>query len=91
MRDARQYWAVKSGALLSDDIFDYACLSKNEIEKYLDGKKGYAWHISELVIYDKPKELSEFEGLRKTKFGYELVEIKRAPQSWCYAEDLENG
>ena len=44
-----------------------------------------------LVIYDKPKELSEFEGLRKTKFGYEPIEIKRPPQSWCYVEELENG
>lgn len=29
----------------------------------LDGKTskmGYAWHISDLKIYDKPKELSEF-------------------------------
>ena len=28
---------------------------------YLKGqKKGYAWHIEDLVIYDKPKELSNF-------------------------------
>ena len=23
-------------------------------------KRGYGWHINDLVIYDKPKELSEF-------------------------------
>lgn len=29
---------------------------------YLKGqKKGYAWHIEDLAIYDKPKELSEFK------------------------------
>lgn len=60
MREALQYRAVKDCTVLSDDIFDHSCLTKNEIEKYLDGRKGYAWHISELVIYDKPKELSEF-------------------------------
>lgn len=60
MRETLQYRAVKNGTLLSDDIFNYTYLSKKEIEKYLDGRKGYAWHISNLVIYDKPKELSEF-------------------------------
>lgn len=59
--------------------------------KYGKGKPLYAWHISDLVIYDKPRELSEFKGLRNTKFGYEPVEIKRPPQSWCYVEeDTEN-
>lgn len=60
MREALQYRAVKDCTVLSDDIFDHSCLTKNEIEKYLDGVKGYAWHISKLVIYDKPKELGEF-------------------------------
>lgn len=66
------------------------CLSAAEIRKYADGANGlYGWHISDLVYYDKPKELSEFKGLRKTKFGYEPVEIKRPPQSWCYVEEWE--
>lgn len=37
-----------------------ACLSFTEMNDYLKGRNGYAWHISDLVIYDKPKELSEF-------------------------------
>ena len=28
--------------------------------KYSNLKPCYAWHISDLVIYDEPKELSEF-------------------------------
>lgn len=36
------------------------CLSNDELDAYLDGKTGYGWHISDLKIYDKPKELSEF-------------------------------
>ncbi len=55
-----------------------------EMLDYLDGKDGVYWHISDLVIYDAPKALSEFTGLRKTKFGYAPYEIKRPPQSWCY-------
>ena len=45
------------------------CLSVAEIREYLCGKIGYGWHISDLKIYDKPRELSEFwaynEGLHK--------------------------
>lgn len=36
------------------------CLSFQEMKAYLGNKKGYDWHISELKIYDKPKELGEF-------------------------------
>nr|DAZ83022.1 MAG TPA: hypothetical protein [Caudoviricetes sp.] len=75
--------------LNEDDVLQ-TCLSAAEIRKYADGANGlYGWHISDLVCYDKPKELSEFKGLRKTKFGYEPVEIKRPPQSWCYVEAWE--
>lgn len=57
------------GSLRSDDIEKLACLSYNEMISYfykpeeLDGKtakQGFAWHISNLKIYDKPKDLSEF-------------------------------
>ena len=75
--------------LNEDDVLQ-TCLSAAEMRKYADGAHGlYGWHISDLVCYDKPKELSEFKGLRKTKFGYEPVEIKRPPQSWCYVEERE--
>lgn len=63
-----------------------ACLDRAEIHKYLGSKDGYGWHISNLQIYDKPRELGEFTGLRETKFGAEPIEIKRPPQSWCYVE-----
>lgn len=54
-----------------------ACLSAEEIIEYAAGNSYvYGWHISDLKIYDKPKELSEFR-------------IKRPPQSWCYVEEEE--
>lgn len=37
-----------------------SCVSVSEFQKYANGKPLYGWHISELKIYDKPKELSEF-------------------------------
>ena len=37
------------------------CLTPMELAKYIGDKEiYYGWHISDLVIYDKPKELSEF-------------------------------
>ncbi len=36
------------------------CIEYPEAEEYGNGKPLYFWHISDLVIYDKPKELSEF-------------------------------
>ena len=37
-----------------------ACISYVDMKKYLNNRRGYAWHIDNLVIFDKPKELSEF-------------------------------
>ena len=76
------------------DILDGSCLTPNELVCYGEWKTLYAWHISNLVIYDKPKELSEFRlydcGV-KFEDGYPMPtrEIKRPPQSWCYVEKLE--
>ena len=65
--------------------FPFTCLTDKQIIDYLgNGKQGYGWHISDLMIYDKPKELCEFAGLRQTKFGLEPVILTRPPQSWCY-------
>ena len=40
----------------------HSCLTWNELREYIgqDIKTFYGWHISDLKIYDKPKELSEF-------------------------------
>ena len=57
--------------------------NRKEIDDYLNGEKGYGWHISDLVIYDKPKELSEFFTPMGKRPSYML---ERPPQSWCYVE-----
>lgn len=64
-----------------DDVEKQACLTREEIVNYLKGT-GYGWHISNLKIYDAPCELSEFTGLRNTRFGAAPYDIKRPPQSW---------
>lgn len=55
-------------------LYSQSCLTRDEYFGYIGNKTAYIWHISDLVIYDKPKELFEFG-------------IKKAPQSWCYVEE----
>lgn len=43
------------------------CLNQPELIRYDKGKTLYGWHISDLKIYDKPKELREFISPSKAK------------------------
>lgn len=44
-----------------NSIFNGACLTYGELHAYIgSGGRGYGWHITDLKIYDKPRELSEF-------------------------------
>ena len=45
-----------------DEFYKKSCLTYNDWRKYTDGTKNtiWLWHISDLVIYDKPRELGEF-------------------------------
>ena len=93
-----------------DDI-KKTCLDEYDLWDYIAGKAvkanqmydGYLWHISDLKIYDKPRELSEFSrpcsysGLcfscKRTSFKKDgnllcNTKITRPPQSWMYVEDL---
>jgi predicted transcriptional regulator len=75
-------------------------LTREDLEAYLAGGEGYGWHISDLRIYDTPKELSEFKTLCRvdadccacpyynyTKMDCDGRVIGRPPQSWCYVDD----
>ena len=70
-----------------DGLIADACLTKEALEKYLDGSIGFGWHSSNLKIYEHPRDLWEFTGLREVKFGWEPVPIIRPPQSWRYVEE----
>jgi predicted transcriptional regulator len=59
--------ATTSWSLLAGNIHEYAKglvrmarLTEEEMHSYAKGKNCYAWHISDLVIYDKPRELNGF-------------------------------
>ena len=62
------------------------------LEYFGTDKDGYAWHISDLKIYDHPKELSEFCSydariyIGENGFPMPTHAITRPPQSWCYVK-----
>lgn len=62
---------ITSGFLITpwgDYIQKQSCLTYKEIYDYCKNKPLYYWHISDLVIYDKPKELYEFRTLCKEQY-----------------------
>lgn len=71
--------------------FSATCMSTEKIEQYLNGGDGYAWHITNVrIFYQLPMGLSKFTGVRASGKWLERYKIQRAPQSWCYVEELEN-
>ena len=83
---------------------DKVCMTLKEAVDYGKGKPLYGLHISDLKIYDKPKELGEFRvpcptscENCKNPLYYEcwceekgIKVVTRAPQSWQYVEELKN-
>lgn len=79
---------------------DMSCLTDEQTADYLGNKDGYGWHISDLKVYDKPKELSEFfkpcptkekgdclscDCLADNDYGGVCTNnLTRPPQSWQY-------
>ena len=71
----------------NEEFYRAACMSACNVAAYAMQSPMYGWHISNLRIYDHPRDLWEFTGLRETKFGAEPVPITRPPQSWRYVEE----
>lgn len=49
------------GFNLSNEVLNNMCLSNKELNEYGKLDRVYGWHITDLKIYDKPKELVEFK------------------------------
>ena len=62
------------------------CLTYRQVADYGKGKTLYGWHISDLKIYDKPRELSEF---KKTKERIARTCEMQARNGLCCAIDHE--
>ena len=81
------------------------CLTPAEVNDYLGTKVGYGWHIVDLLIYDQPRELTEFRRSCPNDLFCEscamysnnngicnngALPLLRAPQSWCYVEEMKD-
>ena len=62
------------------------CLTYRQVADYGKGKTLYGWHISDLKIYDRPKELNEF---KKTKEKIARTCGMQARNGLCCAIDHE--
>ncbi len=79
--DGVEYSFIEASNDMTDDelsnsrLLSQSQLTLDEIGKYVCGKKQsfnnfYGWHISDLVIYDKPRELGELRKLCIDKYEY---------------------
>ena len=79
-----------------------ACMSAYDAAAYAMQSPMYGWHISNLKIYDHPREMSSFRGACKNDWWCEScamysersgicrnagLQITRPPQSWRYVEE----
>lgn len=99
---------LQTETLDEKDLLKLSCLKDIDFYTYLNFKNspnnvGCAIHISDLEIFDRPKELSEFK-VKKTyickncppKYQYgvclkdctETLSLTKAPQNFCYVEVL---
>lgn len=98
------YFVAGEGKPTTNRVARESCLGLADMHRYLQSKTGYGWHISDLKIYDAPHELGELRRACPNSFycescamyqendgtcGNESLQIKRAPQSWCYVENME--
>ena len=86
--------SLKVGAVMTPkELFDYA--GKNTV---------YGWHITDLKMYDKPKNLLEFKRWNRTEINAPCAHtptlyppcseckecnLTRPPQSYCFVEELD--
>lgn len=95
----------KFGYEISENEFNETALTAEQFVDYGNGGTLYGWHISDVKIYDKPKELKDFllPCGGKICWGCNLLKVKgaecinrgkryatRPPQSWCYVQELED-
>ena len=87
----------------TNDVARQSCLTLKDMHEYLRAANGYGWHVSDLKIYDTPRELDDFRRVCKNDWwcescamycehngicGNGSLQIRRPPQSWCYVEEL---
>ena len=79
-----------SGKQLDNQLKE-TCLTSEEFCNYLGENVGYGWRISDLRVYDHPRELRKFYAVPnevEVALKVKPKPITRPPQSWRYVEEL---
>ena len=74
------YSPVKVRPLSLPAIVGEACVTMQEAEEYAGGKEVWFWDVKNMIDYCSTKG---YRVRNISEFG-----LKRAPQSWCYVEDM---
>lgn len=64
-----------------------SCLSYDDLYNYLGGNDGYALHLSNVKVFDKPKELSEYLSVHYINGQNYALPIRKTPQNMYYYYD----
>lgn len=67
-------------------LYSQSCLTRDEYFAYIGNKTAYIWYISDLKIYDKPKELCEF---RKPCIYPKMPYCPTCPVGYEYISETE--
>lgn len=96
------YYVKGEGQSTTNEVARQSCLTLKDMHKYLKAAKGHGWHISDLLIYDQPRELTAFRRSCPNDLFCEAcamysnnngicnngaLPLRRPPQSWCYVEE----
>lgn len=95
---------IDSPYFITPEQLKQTCLTYDEFKKYGKNDILYGWHITDLKIYDKPRELGEFKNVKvirgyhkKDESRFEKLShskrvqvnyLTRPPQSWGYVEEV---
>lgn len=79
-----QFGYYTDGYYSSQDDLPSMCLTQKDLINYGKGKTLFGWHISNLVIYDTPKELGEFR--KPCDWNFDCCTCKRAKYELTKAE-----
>lgn len=89
--ERRKFIQTFEGNSKHNEILSVTCLSQDKMFDYIGvGNYGYGWHISDLKLYDKPKELNEFYAHKKVKGGCENCVYYRIP-TLKFCQDCMSG
>lgn len=90
-----EYMKSSPGGFPATEIHYFSLqLSPEELREYGKGRPLFGWHIFDLEIYEEPRRLGTFR-LLNPRHDFSAPgevcltrSIARAPQSWCYVEEL---